>query len=1434
MNQISQFLSPRRTWLLAGILGLSLSVALNASDWPTFKGDVQRSGISSESLEFPLKEAWKFESAQPPAPAWSPPHFIILNRLDFDYAPQPVSAEGIVCFGSSADDTVRALDLETGAVLWSFPTGGPVRIAPQMAEGKVYFGSDDGWAYCLEAKSGKVIWKYQGAPASDFYIGNGRMISRWPIRTGVLVDQGVAYFVAGIWATEGVFAYAVDAETGKLLWCNDTGGYAGVNYNTLLTVENRHGLRHGVHDGDFGFYGLTPQGALAVTKDVLLIPNGYNSTAGMDRKTGKLLFAEPKAGRGGTWLYAEDDVFYTMYRHRNNKILMMKCEARTGERINFQHHGIHNLTTLPPRPGADYLRHEPGQTQILIRNGRPVSRNAFALIQAGEHLISGQDGYVVASDVESQQEVWRAKVDGKAYGLAVTREKLIVTTDQGTVYAFGSNLKPKNSPAPEQVAKPDFRSRPSLVKRLVETGMDRGYALVLGDTSGDVSLAMAEETKLHVIHLPPEGTNLKELRQKLVKSTELYGSRIHIPNASNGVHFADYFANAILLTEESPFPAGELFRMLRPCGGVLTYIEGGNGAFENVKIGLSEQIANGEVKVEKDYLVRGRLPGALDWDSEELIDRRVKWPLRPLWFGGPSTQQVTDNKNGNHRPIAAYGRYFVLGEDSLTAVDAYNGAILWTRPVPPRSPDLISSGGILYHTEKVWSKEIRDTHRRSVRVNDQHVYLHLHNGYFHGNGMGVMILDAKTGNQENVYAPYLEPQEIQLHSQMTWELQVDDEHYGILRLIPKGKEIEVQLQTTDPVLTDQDGWEIFIDSRPPEKRFGLYEEGVVRLNAKPKEKLRIPYPERGLGFAAILSSYDGKAEERIQRKFLFCDHTAGGLNNGWANIRLKGSPAGKPDLIVGTYEDLPKVRNVIAGFPKGIDPLIANQPRLHPLTLEPGPRIFRTGTGTCGGFDFSASSVIKRSGAAKVLGIYDFEEDSGLHTFVGVSAGCGPTTLTSQGLLIVSESKARCVCTFPFRTTLAMAPTSRRLQEDWAIFYDRDVDTRVRQASINLGASGDRRDEGEKLWLSYPRPVTQEEALGYPKLPGTKTEAYLSGVWPVARQAGMHVPIEVEFEEGGGPYRFNADRTPVSAKEHPWLYASGYKGIQKLKVKMDFLKPIMAEKVAQSPTLDGKLEEKEWPSPQAHLEQTQTDVFFTFDDENLYIAAHRKPPPLEGKSKRRGEVVWTGAKEGKDAEIWEDDSCEIFLTGGVSGKVLHLGGSVSGARYDNVNGDKSWDGAWEFKTSTGEQGLTFESRIPMQDLKKAGLDPSTLEVNFQINRDARMAEAIAFLGPKGRLRCSNFAPLGLGRKPEIKPRKLQVNLHFAEPENLKIGERKFDVWIQDQKVLNNFDLTAEAGSSHQAVVKGFSQITVSDHLEISFQAKAGHPIISAVEIREQN
>ncbi|HID07314.1 MAG TPA: hypothetical protein EYP10_09225, partial [Armatimonadetes bacterium] len=220
-------------------------------DWATYMHDVARTGITLEQLELPLSEQWVFISKHPPQPAWEPPKpapiegILEVNRLCFDDAYQVAVVGEWVYFGSSADSKVYCLNASTGEVRWTFFTGGPVRFAPTVWRGRVFVGSDDGYVYCLRATDGKLLWKFKAAPSDEKVLGNGKMISLWPVRTGVLVYDGIAYFGAGIFPSEGVYLYAVRAKDGKLIWKNDSWGYSLSGWRSrspqgyLLAAANR-------------------------------------------------------------------------------------------------------------------------------------------------------------------------------------------------------------------------------------------------------------------------------------------------------------------------------------------------------------------------------------------------------------------------------------------------------------------------------------------------------------------------------------------------------------------------------------------------------------------------------------------------------------------------------------------------------------------------------------------------------------------------------------------------------------------------------------------------------------------------------------------------------------------------------------------------------------------------------------------------------------------------------------------------------------------------------------------------------------------------------------------------------------------------------------------------------------------------------------------
>ncbi|MCA9121030.1 MAG: PQQ-binding-like beta-propeller repeat protein [Planctomycetaceae bacterium] len=248
---------------------------LSADDWPMWRHDAARSAESQERLPDNLSLLWTRE-LPPLKPAFR------TKRLQFDASYEPIVMGKTMFVGSSFNDSLTAYDTDTGRELWRFYTEGPVRFAPVAWEDRVFVGSDDGNVYCLNAIDGTLRWKLKAVPSDRKVVGNGRLISMWPIRGGLVLQDGKIYFAAGVWSFEGVFVYCVDAKTGEVLWRNDESGYV-----------------YGVHPhGAEAFGGVTPQGYLVVNERELIVPCGQAYPATFDLATGKLKeFELPAPGR---------------------------------------------------------------------------------------------------------------------------------------------------------------------------------------------------------------------------------------------------------------------------------------------------------------------------------------------------------------------------------------------------------------------------------------------------------------------------------------------------------------------------------------------------------------------------------------------------------------------------------------------------------------------------------------------------------------------------------------------------------------------------------------------------------------------------------------------------------------------------------------------------------------------------------------------------------------------------------------------------------------------------------------------------------------------------------------------------------------------------------------------------------------------------------
>ncbi len=130
----------------------------------------------------------------------------------------PVIGYGKVVIGCG-DGSVKALDLETGDLLWRSYTSGRIMSSPTIWKDRVFAGSCDGYLYAFLLKTGEELWRLRVAPQEVRVMQYEQIGSRWPVLSSPLIINGKVYSSAGMLnAIDGVYAVCADAVTGEIIW----------------------------------------------------------------------------------------------------------------------------------------------------------------------------------------------------------------------------------------------------------------------------------------------------------------------------------------------------------------------------------------------------------------------------------------------------------------------------------------------------------------------------------------------------------------------------------------------------------------------------------------------------------------------------------------------------------------------------------------------------------------------------------------------------------------------------------------------------------------------------------------------------------------------------------------------------------------------------------------------------------------------------------------------------------------------------------------------------------------------------------------------------------------------------------------------------------------------------------------------------------------
>ena len=174
-------------------------LAAGPEDWPTYRGNVARSGSSNQELGGNLEENWKVKLGGRLSALTIVREQVYVAQID--------------------QHTLHALSAATGEKRWSFTAGGRIDSPPAYWRGRLVFGSADGSVYCLRAVDGELIWKYRAAPVDRRLMAFEQLESVWPVHGTVLVEDGIATFVAGrsSFLDHGLRYIQLDVKTGTKL-----------------------------------------------------------------------------------------------------------------------------------------------------------------------------------------------------------------------------------------------------------------------------------------------------------------------------------------------------------------------------------------------------------------------------------------------------------------------------------------------------------------------------------------------------------------------------------------------------------------------------------------------------------------------------------------------------------------------------------------------------------------------------------------------------------------------------------------------------------------------------------------------------------------------------------------------------------------------------------------------------------------------------------------------------------------------------------------------------------------------------------------------------------------------------------------------------------------------------------------------------------------
>jgi len=333
---------------------------------------------------------------------------------------------------------------QTSRLLWDFQTDFMIETSPVVVDGRVYIGADDHYLYCLNADTGKNIWKYYISDCAEY---NGCTVHNGKVYTPVYYG----------------YLYCINADTGTLIWTFN-GGSSSVSFVSVTDDKAYFGSGEKIYclDADTGdeLWNYTTDGHISRFSCPAIYDNNIyiGSTT-----TLYCLYTNNGTKLWDAYLYGINGVLTPAIA--DGKVYVsgassyLYClDAETGDELWDAH--ISTLSSPTVAYGNVYFTGNRGSYCLNAETGEQIWNSPYGSITYSSPAIAdgkfyvGDDNSLFCLDTETGERLWDYKVTTHylhiSPAIAYGRVYMAGTTS-GKIYCFEDPSKP---PTPPTIAGP--------------------------------------------------------------------------------------------------------------------------------------------------------------------------------------------------------------------------------------------------------------------------------------------------------------------------------------------------------------------------------------------------------------------------------------------------------------------------------------------------------------------------------------------------------------------------------------------------------------------------------------------------------------------------------------------------------------------------------------------------------------------------------------------------------------------------------------------------------------------------------------------------------------------------------------------------------------------------------------------------------------------